>query len=64
MLLAGAEELEKRLHLMQKEQKLIKAEAEAAMLEAAASQPAVMAGAHVGHTLEQKPGATDRVLEV
>lgn len=58
----GAEELEKRLHVMQKEQKLIQAEAQAAVLEAAASAPATMAGAHAGTAA----AATnkDRVLEV
>ncbi|WIA07926.1 hypothetical protein OEZ85_007404 [Tetradesmus obliquus] len=45
---SGAEELQKRLALMQKEQKLIQEEAQAAVLEAAAAAPAVMAGAHVG----------------
>jgi hypothetical protein len=45
---AGAEELEKRLLLMQKEQKLIQEEAQQAVLQAAASQPAAMAGATVG----------------
>lgn len=45
---AGAEELEKRLLLMQKEQKLIQEEAQQAVLQAAASQPAAMAGASVG----------------
>lgn len=46
---SSAEELEKRLLLMQKEQKLIQEEAEQAVLQAAASQPATMAGANVGH---------------
>lgn len=50
----GAEELEKRLLLMQKEQKLIQEEAQEAVLQAAASQPAAMAGAHV----EQPAAAT------
>jgi hypothetical protein len=45
---AGAEELEKRLLLMKKEQKLIQEEAQQAVLQAAASQPAAMAGANVG----------------
>lgn len=59
---AGAEELEKRLHVMQKEQKLIQAEAEAAELEAAASAPSTMAGAHAGTAAAA--ANKDMVLEV
>jgi hypothetical protein len=62
---AGAEELQKRLALMQKEQKLIQEEAQAAVLEAAAAAPAVMAGAHVGHADGAAAAAgKERVLEV
>jgi hypothetical protein len=61
----GAEELQKRLALMQKEQKLIQEEAQAAVLEAAAAAPAVMAGAHVGHADGAAAAAgKERVLEV
>jgi hypothetical protein len=50
---------------MQKEQKLIQEEAQAAVLEAAAAAPAVMAGAHVGHADGAAAAAgKERVLEV
>jgi hypothetical protein len=55
---------------MQKEQKLIQEEAQAAVLEAAAAAPAVMAGAHVGHGADGTAAAAaaaagkERVLEV
>lgn len=52
---AGAEELEKRLLLMKKEQKLIQEEAQQAVLQAAASQPAAMAGANVGQPAAETP---------
>jgi hypothetical protein len=52
---------------MQKEQKLIQEEAQAAVLEAAAAAPAVMAGAHVGTAADATAAAgagKERVLEV
>lgn len=59
---AGAEELEKRLLLMQKEQKLIQEEAQQAVLQAAASQPAAMAGATVGQpSADSFPAAAPQV---
>lgn len=60
----GAEELQKRLLLMQKEQKLIQEEAQQAVLQAAASQPAAMAGAHVGTPHGDSAAASGELLKV